>query len=326
MKRVVSGIQPTGEMTIGNYLGAMSRWSHNQENQESFFFIANLHAITARQNPDELKNLTLDIAAWLLTVGVDPKISVIFIQSMVRAHSEIAWILNNYATMGELGKMTQYKDKSSKMGSEGQYVGLFDYPVLMAGDVLLYDADEIPVGDDQSQHIELARNIANRFNNAHGETFKLPKATLSKTSSRIMSLNDPTSKMSKSDTRDSFVSLSDSPDAIIKKFKRAVTDSDNKVKFSPEKPAISNLLSIYSGFSGKPIPEIEKEYENEGYGKFKTDLGELVAGKLAPMKEKFDEIRSDKDELMAVITDGNRRASEIADAKVNDVKSKLGLL
>lgn len=326
MKRVVSGIKPTGEMTIGNYLGAMKRWPDNQGNQESFFFIANLHAITTRQDPEELRKLTLDIATWLLTVGVDPGTSVIFIQSMVKAHSEIAWILNNYATMGELGKMTQYKDKSGKLGNEGQYVGLFDYPVLMAGDVLLYDADEIPVGDDQSQHIELARNIANRFNNAHGDTFKLPKATLSETGSRIMSLNDPDSKMSKSEAQDSYVSLSDSRDVIIKKFKRAVTDSDNKVKFSPEKAAISNLLNIYSGFSDKPIPKIEKEYENEGYGKFKTDLGELVADKLAPLQEKFNEIRSNKDELMSVIADGNQRASEIADAKVNDVKSKLGLL
>lgn len=327
MKRVVSGIKPTGNATIGNYLGAMKRWPLNQENQESLFFVANLHAITVRMDPKVLHSLTLDTVAWLLTLGVNPDISVIFVQSMIPAHSEICWILNNYTTMGELGKMTQYKDKSSKLGNDGQFVGLFDYPVLMAGDIILYDADEVPVGDDQKQHVELTRNIVTRFNNAHGETFKMPAPTFAKDMSRIMSLSDPESKMGKTESPEGNIYLNETRDQIIKKFKRAVTDSDNKVAYNKQdKPAISNLLSIYSGFADKSIPEIEKEYEGEGYGKFKTDLGELVADKIGELQPEFERFRSNEKGLMQVIFEGNSKASSIADAKVNEVKTKLGLL
>ena len=327
MKRVVSGIKPTGDATIGNYLGAMKRWPNNQENQESFFFVANLHAITVRQDPEVLHSRTLDTVAWLLTVGVNPDISVIFVQSMIPAHSELCWILNNYTTMGELAKMTQYKDKSQKMGSEGQYVGLYDYPVLMAGDIILYDADEVPVGDDQKQHVELTRNIVNRFNNAHADTFKMPKPTFAQGFSRIMNLADPDQKMGKSEASEGNVYLKDTREQIIKKFKRAVTDSDNKIAFNEQtKPAISNLLSIYSGFADKSIPDIEKDYEGEGYGKFKGDLGELVADKISELQEAFRRYRDNESDLMKIITEGNTRASAIADAKVNEVKSKLGLL
>jgi tryptophanyl-tRNA synthetase len=328
MKRIVSGIKPSGDLTIGNYLGAMKRWPENQDTHDCFFFIANLHAITIRQDPAQLIKRSIDIVAWLLTVGVDPVRSTIFIQSMVPAHSEAAWILNNYVTMGELGKMTQFKDKSAKTGREGQSVGLFDYPVLMAGDVLIYDADEIPVGDDQVQHVELARKIAQRFNNAHGETFKLPKATISKIHSRIMSLSDPAKKMSKSDTEDSggYVSMYDPADTIIKKFKRAVTDSDNKILFREDKPAISNLLGIYSGFSGKEIHDIEKEYESSGYGKFKSDLGELVADKLNNLQKCFKDIRENESELMEIIDKGNAKAIEISSKKISGIKQKTGLL
>lgn len=326
MTRVVSGIKPSGDLTIGNYLGAMIRWPEGQHDKECFFFIANLHAITVKQDPEELRNRTLDIVAWLLTVGVDPAISTIFVQSQIPAHSEIAWILNNYTMLGELNKMTQFKDKSQKLGRDGQNVGLYDYPVLMAGDVLLYDADEVPVGDDQVQHLELARNIAARFNNSHGVTFKEPKPTLSQTAKRIMSLNDPESKMSKSESQDSYVLLKDSREAVIKKFKRAVTDSVNKVKFSKEQPAVSNLLTIYSGFSGMSIPEIEEKYKDSGYGNFKMDLGEIVADKLEELQTKFISIREDNKFLESVLIEGAAKASAIADSKLKEVKNKLGLL
>lgn len=328
MKRVVSGIKPSGDLTIGNYLGAMKRWAENQhlEGYENFFFIANLHAITVKQDAGQLKKRTFDIVAWLLTVGVDPNKSVIFIQSMIPAHSEICWILNNYVTMGELGKMTQFKDKSTKSGKEGQLVGLYDYPVLMAGDVLLYDADEVPVGMDQTQHIELARTIAQRFNNQHGEIFKIPKATLSKTSAKIMSLNDASKKMSKSESADSYIGMDEEPDVIIKKFKRAVTDSDNKIRFGKDKPEISNLLTIFSEFADKPVGEIEKDYEGKGYGQFKSDLGELVADKLKGLQMTFNEIRNDELRLNNIITEGNRNAGTMANEKISIVKEILGLV
>ncbi|MDQ3021391.1 MAG: tryptophan--tRNA ligase [Bacteroidota bacterium] len=323
---MVSGIKPSGDLTIGNYLGAMKRWAENQEGCENFFFIANLHAITVKQDPELLKKRTFDIVAWLLTVGVDPNSSVIFIQSMVPAHSEICWILNNYVTMGELGKMTQFKDKSSKAGREGQLVGLYDYPVLMAGDVLLYDADEIPVGIDQTQHIELCKAIALRFNNQHGETFKIPKATVSKTTAKIMSLNDPTKKMSKSESGDSYIALDERHESILKKFKRAVTDSDNKIKFSKDKPAIGNLLVIYSEFADKLIEEIEKDYQDKGYGQFKSDLGEIVSKKIGKLQAHFSEFRADEERLNNIILEGNKNANIIANEKLSVVKEKLGLV
>ena len=328
MKRVVSGIKPSGDLTIGNYLGAMKRWAENQhlDGYENFFFIANLHAITVRQDAGQLKKRTFDIVAWLLTVGVDPNKSVIFIQSMIPAHSEICWILNNYVTMGELGKMTQFKDKSAKSGKEGQLAGLYDYPVLMAGDVLLYDADEVPVGMDQAQHIELTRTIAQRFNNQHGEIFKIPKATLSKTSAKIMSLNDASKKMSKSGSADGYIGMEEDPDVIIKKFKRAVTDSDNKIRSGRDKPEISNLLTIFSEFAEKPVDEIEKDYEGKGYGQFKSDLGIIVSDKLKELQSTFNEIRKDESRLNNIIAEGNGNAETIANEKISIVKELLGLI
>ncbi|MEO6694848.1 MAG: tryptophan--tRNA ligase [Ignavibacteria bacterium] len=327
MKRVVSGIKPSGELTIGNYLGAMKRWAEHQHqpDYENFFFIANLHAITVKQDPGQLRKRTFDIVAWLLTVGVDPNRSVIFIQSMIPAHSEMCWILNNYVTMGELSKMTQFKDKSLKVGRDGQLAGLYDYPVLMAGDVLLYDADEIPVGVDQVQHVELSRTIAQRFNNIHGETFKLPKPTLSKTSAKIMSLKDPGKKMSKSDADDSYIGLEDPPDSIVKKFKKAVTDSGDQIEFKDDKPSISNLLVIYSEFAERSIEEIQKDYEGKGYGQFKMDLGEIVAERLGSLQKSFMQIRSDEERLNNIIKEGNSNATIIANEKVNMLKNKLGL-
>lgn len=329
MARIVSGVKPSGDMTIGNYLGAMKRWvEHDQSANECLYFVANLHAITVRQDPESLRKRSLDVVAWLLTVGVDPKKSIIFMQSMIPAHSEICWILTNFVTVGELNKMTQFKDKSQKLGKDGQLAGLFEYPVLMAGDVLLYDADEVPVGDDQTQHVELTRNIATRFNNIYGDTFKIPKATVSKVTGRIKSLKDPNVKMSKSeDSDDSYVLLQDNPETVVKKFKRAVTDSDNQVKFDLEnKPAISNLLVIYSGFTERPIEEIEAEYKDAGYGKFKTDVGEAVAQKLNTYQTDFKRYRDDEAYLMEVIKEGNDKANELANKKVKEVYDKLGLI
>lgn len=326
MKRVLSGIKPSGDMTIGNYLGAMMRWPKDQDKQESVFFVANLHAITARQDPTELKRRTYDLVAWFLTVGLDPEKTIICVQSQIPAHAELAWILNNYTTIGELNRMTQFKDKAGKSGSEGQLVGLYDYPVLMAADILLYDADEVPVGDDQAQHVELTRDIASRFNNLYGETFKLPKAILGEYSRRIMSLDNPSVKMSKSGQTASYVALDEGRDEIIKKFRRAVTDSGSAIEATDDKPAITNLLEIYSSFSGKTIAQVENDYVGVGYGQFKQDLGELVADKLKLLQEKFALIRADDNKLSSIIEAGNTKASAIASKKLTLVKQKIGLL
>lgn len=328
MKTVFSGLKPTGSMTIGNYLGAMKHWSLGQEpDTRSIFFIPNLHALTVRQKPEDTASRTLDLVAWLLTTGIDASKSIILVQSMVSAHSELFWILDNYVTMGELSRMTQFKDKSQKNGKEGQLVGLFNYPVLMAADILLYSPDEVPVGEDQIQHVELARDIAARFNKLYGDTFVLPKATTPKYGARIRRLDDPKYKMSKSDHPDSYISLDEDSNSIISKFKRAVTDSDTRVAYDlKNKPAISNLLEIYSGFSDISIDEITDKYEGKGYGEFKNDLGELVSKKLSALQQKYNEIRKDETGLMKIITEGNAKARDIADKKLNEVKSKVGLL
>lgn len=328
MKTVFSGPKPSGEMTIGNYLGAMKRWPASQiEGVRSIFFIPNAHAITARQKPEELKNRTLDTVSWLLTLGIDPKKSIILIQSMVSAHTELFWILDNYVTMGELSRMTQFKDKSKKLGPEGQLVGLFNYPVLMAADILLYDSNEVPTGEDQVQHVELTRDIANRFNKLYGETFVLPKATIPKYGSRVMSLDDASVKMSKSDHPESYVALGEEPLSVIKKFRRAVTDSDTQVKYDKaNKPAISNLMEIYLGFSDLSLKEIENRYSGKGYGEFKQDLGEIVAGKLTELQKEFNKIRRDEAELLRIVGEGSAKASTIANKKLAEVKKKVGLL
>lgn len=328
MKTVFSGLKPSGDMTIGNYLGAMKHWPVGQESQRSIFFVPNLHAITVRQDATLLKSRTYDLVAWLLAVGVDPKQSVILVQSKVSAHAELAWILNNYVTMGELSRMTQFKDKSQKAGPEGQLVGLFDYPVLMAADILLYQADEVPVGEDQKQHVELTRDIATRFNNLYGEVFTLPKATIPKVAARIMSLDDPTVKMSKSsDSEDSYIALADSPEAVERKIKRAVTDSDGVVRYDKAaKPGIANLLDIYSVFSDQPIKAIEAQYDGKGYGDFKKGLIEVVNRELEILQSKFSEYRSNKAALDEVIEEGSVAAAEIANDTLAQVKKRVGLL
>lgn len=328
MKRVLSGIKPSGEITLGNYLGAIKGWAERQQaDEERFYFVPNLHALTTLRDASKLKNNTLSSVAWLLAMGVDTAKSVIFVQSEIPAHSELCWILNNYVTMGELSRMTQYKDKSQKLGSEGQLVGLFDYPILMAADILLYDADEVPVGEDQVQHVELTRNVASRFNNLYGQIFKLPTAKLSSGGARIKNLQDPTRKMDKSDDDLTGVILpSDSDEEIRSKLKKAVTDSGNSIVASPDKPALSNLLSIYSLVTGQASQSIESQYAGKGYKEFKNDLAEALIDCLAPIRARHAELMSDHTHIYEILAAGNAIASAVANEKLQKVKEIIGLL
>lgn len=330
MKRVVSGIKPTGELTLGNYIGAMKRWGQMSADQtrEHFFFVPNLHALTVRPDPEILKRDSRSAVAWLLACGVDHDHSYIFMQSQIPAHSELMWILNNYTTLGELNRMTQFKDKSSKGGAEGQLVGLYDYPVLMAADILLYDADEVPVGEDQKQHIELTRDIATRFNNIHGELFKIPAPTVQVEGARIMNLQDPTKKMSKSDSDDSGnILLRDDDKLIEKKILRAVTDSGSSVEAGAHKPALTNLLVIMSVLTNKSIVDLQEKYAGKGYGEFKQDLAEMVIATLKPLQHEHEKLLHDGNEkIEKALEHGWWRASELANAKLAQVKEVLGLL
>ena len=329
MKRVVSGVKPSGDLTLGNYLGAMKRWGEMSADasREHFFFVPNLHALNVRPDPEELKRNTRSTVAWLLAAGVDHDHSYIFIQSQVPAHSELTWILNNYTTVGELNRMTQFKDKAGKGGAEGQLVGLYDYPVLMASDILLYDADEVPVGEDQKQHVELTRDIATRFNNLHGETFKVPVPTVQTEGARIMDLQHPERKMSKSDLDLSgVILLEDDEKAIERKIMRAVTDSGSQVSAGPDKPALTNLLVIYSVITGKPVEEVEQKYVGKGYGDFKKDLVKVVVSELKPLQHAHQQLMKDgNDKIDKALEHGWWRASELANAKMAQVKEKLGL-
>jgi tryptophanyl-tRNA synthetase len=330
VKRVVSGIKPTGSVTLGNYLGAIKRWGamSADPSREHFFFVPNLHALTVRPDPETLKKDSRAAVAWLLASGVDHDHSYIFMQSQVPAHSELTWILNNYTTVGELNRMTQFKDKSQKSGTEGQLVGLYDYPVMMAADILLYDADEVPVGEDQKQHVELTRDIATRFNNVHGETFKVPTPTVQVEGARIMNLQDPSKKMSKSDTDDSGnILLTDDEKTIEKKIMRAVTDSGSQVASGADKPALTNLLVIMSVLTGKAVDELEQKYVGKGYGDFKKDLAELVVKIVKPLQHEHNLLMKDgNDKIDKALEHGWWRASELANAKLGRVKEILGLL
>lgn len=330
MKRVISGVKPTGELTLGNYIGAMKRWGEMSANpdREHFFFVPNLHALTVRPDPKTLHSNSRSAVAWLLASGVDHDHAYIFMQSQVPAHSELMWILNNYTTMGELNRMTQFKDKAAKSGSDGQLVGLYDYPVLMAADILLYDADEVPVGEDQKQHVELTRDIATRFNNIHGEIFKVPQPTVQTEGARIMNLQDPTKKMSKSDSDDSGnILLSDDEKTVTKKIMRAVTDSGSEVASGADKPALTNLLVIMSVLGGKPIAELEEKYAGAGYGKFKQDLAAMTVEALTPLQKTHASLMRDgNDKIDKALEHGWWRASELANAKLAQVKEVLGLI
>ena len=324
MKRVFSGVQPTGNIHLGNYLGALKQFVELQDDHECIYCIVDMHAITVPQDPKELRKHILDVAALYLAVGVDPKKSIVFVQSDVPGHAELSWILTCNSYTGELSRMTQFKDKSKN--KESAPTGLFSYPVLMAADILLYDTDIVPVGNDQKQHIELCRDIAIRINNKYKKTFVVPDGRFLKEGARIMALDDPTKKMSKSaENVHSRISLLDEPSKIKKSIMKATTDSDGVVRFDVEnKPGISNLLNIYSVLSGMSVPELETKYEGKGYGDFKKDLVEVVVEALAPIKERYEEIRH-SDELIEILKDGAVRADAIAQKTMKIVKENFGL-
>ena len=324
MKRVFSGVQPTGNIHLGNYLGALKQFVELQDDHECIYCIVDMHAITVPQNPKELRDHILDVAALYLAVGVDPKKSIVFVQSDVPGHAELSWVLTCNSYTGELSRMTQFKDKSKN--KESAPTGIFSYPVLMAADILLYDTDIVPVGNDQKQHIELCRDIAIRINNKYKKTFVVPDGRFLKEGARIMALDDPTKKMSKSaENIHSRISLLDEPSKIKKSIMKATTDSDGVVKFDVEnKPGISNLLNIYSVLSGMTVPELEAKYEGKGYGDFKKDLVEVVVEALAPIKERYEQIRH-SDELIEILKDGAVRADAIAKQTMKRVKENFGL-
>lgn len=325
-KRILSGIQPTGTPTLGNYLGALRNWALLQNNYDCLYMVADLHALTVRQNPAELRRNTRSLAALLLALGIDPKEHVLFVQSHVPAHCELSWILACNTQFGELSRMTQFKDKSAKH-ADNVNAGLFTYPVLMAADILVYNADLVPVGVDQKQHLELARNVAQRFNNQYSPTFTLPEPYIAKTGAKIMSLQEPEKKMSKSDTNaNSFILMTDDADTILRKFKRAVTDSEGTVRASEDKPGVTNLMSIYSVLTGKDFAAIEKEFEGQGYGVFKEAVAGSVIDAFRPIQEEYARILADKAYLDGVLAEGAEKASRMADRMVSKVYKKVGML
>ncbi len=321
-----SGVQPSGNLTIGNYLGALRNFSKYSEDYQTFYCVVDMHAITVRQNPAELRRRTFETLALYIACGLDPEKNCLYVQSHVPAHAELSWILNCYTMFGELSRMTQFKDKSAKH-SDNINAGLFTYPTLMAADILLYQTDVVPVGVDQKQHVELARNIAGRFNQAYSETFTIPEPIIEKSGMKIMSLADPTKKMSKSDENtNAVVYILDDRDAIIRKFKRAVTDSDTEVRFAEGKDGINNLMSIYSCFTGKSFPEIEAEFAGKGYGDFKMAVGEICADSLSGVQTKFNELLADKAYLEGVMKSGAEQASYFASKTLSKVKRKVGFV
>jgi len=323
-KRIFSGVQPSGNLHIGNYLGAIKNWVELQDEYESIFCVVDLHAITVPQDTEELRRKTIEIAKIYLAAGIDPKKSTIFVQSHIPQHSELAWVLNTITGMSELRKMTQFKDKGGD-GNENVGVGLFDYPVLMAADILLYDTEVVPVGEDQKQHVELARDLAKRFNHKFGETFIVPKVFIREEGMRVMGLDNPEKKMSKSaESEYNYISLLDDAETIRKKIKKAVTDSGSEIVYTDDKPALKNLINIYSSFSGKSTKEIEAMYKGKGYGDFKTDLAEVVVGYLKPFQEKFNSF-SDED-VLKILKEGAEKVSQIAKEKMIEVKEKVGFV
>lgn len=323
METIFSGVAPSGIIHIGNYLGAIKNWVEMQKDFHCIFCVVDLHAITLPQDPKQLREKTLEVAKIYLAVGIDPKKSIIFAQSHVKEHAELTWILNTITRIPELERMTQFKDKAK--GKKDVGVGLFDYPVLMAADILLYKTAIVPVGADQLQHIELTRDLAQRFNNQFGGTFIIPKPLIREEGARIMGLDDPAKKMSKSAaSRYNYLALTDSPDEVREKIKKAVTDSGKDIKGGPDKPALSNLLTIYSLLSGKSVVEIEQEYEGKGYAEFKQGLAETVVNFLEPFQKRYNAISDE--EVMSILEDGAKKAGEIAKKTMEEVKSKVGLL
>ncbi|WP_159886307.1 tryptophan--tRNA ligase [Paenibacillus puerhi] len=321
--RVLSGMQPSGQPTLGNYIGAMRNYVKLQHTHDCYFMVVDLHAITVPQDPGALKEQTESVAALYLAAGIDPSQATIFLQSSVSGHAELGWLLTTLTYMGELERMTQFKDKSE--GKESVGVGLFTYPSLMAADILLYNADLVPVGDDQKQHLELTRDLAHRFNGRFGDTFKIPQGYIPEVGARIMSLDDASKKMSKSNPNaGSYIAMLDAPDVIRKKISRAVTDSGREVKFDPvNKPEVSNLLSIYSAVTDQSVEEIEAMYAGQGYGPFKKGLAEAVVALLEPLQQKYKDIRESGD-LQRILREGREKASEQAERTLGEVKSKMG--
>ena len=324
-QRIFSGIQPTGNLTLGNYIGALRNFSALQNEYDCLYSIVDMHAITVRQNPAELRKACLRTMAIFLASGLDPEKNIIYFQSQVPQHAELGWILNCFTYMGELSRMTQFKDKSAKH-ADNINAGLFTYPVLMAADILLYMTNLVPIGADQKQHLELARDIAQRFNALYGDVFPVPEGYFPKVGARIMSLQDPTRKMSKSDPEECYIAILDKPDVIRKKLRRAVTDSDTRVVFDPEnKPGVANLMSIMTALSGKTMDEVSAEYDGKGYGVFKDAVADCVISVLEPIQTEYDRISADKAYLEQVMVSGRERAARIAYKTMLKVRKKVGL-
>jgi len=322
---LVSGIQPSGRLNIGHYLGALKNWATLQEDHDCLYFLADLHAITVRQDPDELRNQSYETLALYIACGIAPEQNTLFCQSHVPQNAEFAWVLNCFTYMGELSRMTQFKEKSKKGGNIS--VGLFDYPVLQAADVLLYKANIVPVGADQKQHLELARDLAIRFNNIYGEILTVPEPYIPKMGARIMALQEPTQKMSKSDPNlNNTITLLDEPKTILKKLKRSVTDSETEIRFHESKPGVSNLLTIHSCITGKTIGELEQEYSGMGYGKLKTDLAEIVIQFLEPVQKKYYELRGDETQLAKILKNGAERAKQLAQPMLDKIHALVGFI
>lgn len=323
---VFSAIQPSGIMTLGNYIGAVKNWIGFQDSYNCIFSVANLHAVTVRQDPEEFRKNTLKAYALFLACGIDPNKSIFFIQSHVREHTELAWILDCYTQFGELSRMTQFKDKSRKY-TDNINAGLFCYPVLMAADILLYRANLIPIGEDQKQHVEITRDIAQRFNGIYGDTFVIPKSFIPDIGARVMSLQDPIVKMSKSDSNpNAYISMLDNNDNIVKKIKRAVTDSGSEIKYTGEKTGINNLIGIYSSIANKSLEQVEAEFAGKGYGTFKKAVAEAVIEEISPVRSKFDEYIKDTGYIEKRLLKAAEDASKIAYKTMKDVKEKIGIL
>ena len=324
--RIFSGIQPTGEKHLGNYIGGFRQYAHTQELGEAFFCIVDLHSITVDYDPRDLHDRTLDLFALLVATGLDPERSTVFAQSHVTAHAEASWLLSAVTSYGQLGRMTQFKDKADQR--EFVSAGLFTYPVLMAGDILLYQTDRVPIGDDQRQHLELARDIAQRFNSRFGETFKVPEAVYPTVGARIMDLQEPTKKMSTTGSTDQGkVLVLDEPDVIRKKFKTAVTDSGREIRYLPdEKPGVSNLIEILSVSTGRSIEDVERDYEGRGYGDLKGDVGEAVVELFAPMQERYRELRADEAALRRLLRVGADKARETSAPTLRQVYERMGFV
>ncbi|MBO4326551.1 MAG: tryptophan--tRNA ligase [Clostridia bacterium] len=326
-KRIYSAIQPSGQLTLGNYLGALRNFPKLQNDYDCVYCIANMHSLTVRQDPEQLRERIYSLLALYLACGLDPEKNVLYLQSHVHEHAELAWILNCYTYTGELSRMTQFKDKSSKH-ADNINAGLFTYPVLMAADILLYQSDFVPIGQDQKQHLELSRDIADRFNRLYGKTFVIPNPLMSRQGARIMSLQDPDKKMSKSDTNASnYVLIVEDPASVMKKFKKAVTDSEAEVRYDEEnKPGVSNLINIYAAVTEKTVTDVEKEFAGARYGEFKTAVGQAVVDALTPVREKYEDLMLDKAYLEKVLKEGREKASAIASVTLKDVYEKVGFV